>query len=482
MTEPSTSLPLEFPVRPFPDKDENLEHQTIAIASPISCELSPDADPDGSLSKTSPDCSMPHVSDNQKVHFLETCCEVLPNAGMWGNGWYLELPCLDCPTIESDCLSLPTPTALSSLNSRPPGQNKLEVKLKQLGLIQTGEVANPELLEAMFGLPMGYSSPLEFHPGIAPLAGVEKHSEILLPLSARSQLSDESCTSIPSSDNTVEELLGNTPADTLRERPQRFEEVLDEYGTVQLPSLPSSVLDKREDFFKESTPLEKVLEDETPFSLERTDEQQSLPSTTSYIQVASSPSGSLYRYLKNVKLKSGLSASYPRVDGVRDLDNVNHWYWGYNYKVSEQGEWKSKSLSVPKKKVCTIRLLIESNAPIIAIKNFIKVLEDGQSISRETVLEEKAPHSLEKFSASGSLYRYLKHKKLKSGVIASYPAVESERDPDNPSHWYWGYSYEVLENGKWNSRSLSVPKSKVLAVQGMIDSHKSVCEIKAFIE
>ncbi len=189
----------------------------------------------------------------------------------------------------------------------------------------------------------------------------------------------------------------------------------------------------------------------------------------------------MYCYLKNVKLKSGLTASYPPVDGVRESDNINHWYWGYNYKVSEQGEWKSKSLSVSRNKVCTVRLLIESNAPIVAIKDFIKALEDSQSISRE-ILEEKAPHSLEKFSASGSLYRYLKHKKLKSGAIASYPAIDGVRDPDNSSHWYWGYSYEVLENGKWKGRSLSVPKSKVLAVRAMINNHKSVCEIKAFIE
>jgi hypothetical protein len=227
---------------------------------------------------------------------------------------------------------------------------------------------------------------------------------------------------------------------------------------------------------------EKVLEDKAAFSLEKNLEPQSSQETTPYIKVVSSSSGSLYRYLKNVKLKSGLTASYPRIDGVRDSDNLNHWYWGYNYKVAEQGGWKSKSLSVPRKKVSTVRLLIESNAPIVAIKDFIKVLEDSQSFSSEKVLEEKTSHSLEKFSASGCLYCYLKHKKLKSGAIASYPVVDGVRDSSNPSHWYWGYSYEVLDNGKWKGRSLSVSKSKVLAVQAMIDNHKSVSEIKAFIE
>jgi DNA N-6-adenine-methyltransferase (Dam)/ASCH domain len=206
MTEHSTSLPLEYLVRPFPDKDENLQTQTIATASPISSALSPDVDPDGSLSKMSPDCSMPQELENPKVHSLNDYSATLPNAGMWGNGWYCPQPCLDCPTIESDCLSLPTPTALSSLNSRPPGQNKLEVKLKQLGLIQTGEVANPDLLEAMFGLPMGYSSPLESKKEIVLPVVADKPSEIPLPLSARSQFSDESSISIPSSDDTIIEL------------------------------------------------------------------------------------------------------------------------------------------------------------------------------------------------------------------------------------------------------------------------------------
>jgi phage N-6-adenine-methyltransferase len=114
--------------------------------------------------------------DNQKAHSLNDYSAILPTSGMWGNGWYSALPSLDCPIIESDCLSLPTPTALSSLNSRPPGQNKLEVKLKELGLIQRGEVANPELLEAMFGLPMGYSSPVEYPRETVPPAAAEKHS------------------------------------------------------------------------------------------------------------------------------------------------------------------------------------------------------------------------------------------------------------------------------------------------------------------
>lgn len=241
----------------------------------------------------------------------------------------------------------------------------------------------------------------------------------------------------------------------------------------------------------------QVLEDGTTYSREKIEAE-----ITSRIQVTSSPSGSLYRYLKHVLLKSGEIASYPRIQGGRDPDNLSHWYWGYNYKVLEDGSWKTKSLSLTRIRVAGVRHLIENNAPITAIKAFIKVLEDdnADSLEREfdeiesnykKVLEDGSSNSLERPQASGSLYRYLKNKKLKSGAIAkrcrqeqiaSYPAIKGVRDLDNPNHWYWGYSYEVLEDGQWKGRSLSVSRHKVVAVQAMIDSHKPVIAIRAVIE
>ncbi|BDA71722.1 hypothetical protein CAL7716_058880 [Calothrix sp. PCC 7716] len=255
----------------------------------------------------------------------------------------------------------------------------------------------------------------------------------------------------------------------------RFREVFKDYGTVHLPVFKKVLVDES------TTSREKPLVDEVPFSLEENLEPAEAPETT-LIEVVSSPSGSLYRYLKNNKLKSGIVASYPRVEGARDPDNLSHWYWGYNYKVLVGGSWKSKSMSVSRPKVHAVRQMIENSTSVAVIKDFIKVLRNDLEISRERVLEEKAPFSLEKKSASGRLYPYTKDKTLKSGVVASYPRVTGERDPNNLEHWYWGYSYEVLENGKWKGRSLSVPRSKVAPIQAMIDSHKTVSEIKSFIE
>ncbi|KYC34884.1 hypothetical protein WA1_50115 [Scytonema hofmannii PCC 7110] len=230
-----------------------------------------------------------------------------------------------------------------------------------------------------------------------------------------------------------------------------------------------------------------VLRDDKPFSLEKTQQPPK-----SIIHVTSSSSGSLYRYLKNVQLKSGKIASYPRVV-ERDPDNLNHWYWGYNYKVKEDGSWKSKSLSLPRDKVRMVRCMIERDAPVDEIRASLKVLRDesGSFLEKEDstdaspdskkVLRDDLSFSLEKPQASGSLCSYLKKKKLKSGTVASYPRVEGDRDPNNPDHWYWSYCYEVLVDGEWKGRTLSIPKCKIVTVRAMIDSQKPVSVIKAFL-
>lgn len=203
------SLPPVYPAHLFPDKEEDLEEQTIATDSQISSASSLDANPDGSSLKTSLDCYQQRsLQDNHRDLFSDGYCEVFPKSGTWGNGWSSPQPVLDYPTIENDCLSLPTPTALSSLNSRPPGQNKLEVRLKELGLIQRGEVANPEFLEAMFGLPMGYTSIVESKKEMDISAVVEKHLEIQSVCQLQQPHYDECFTLTPSSDNTQEEFSG----------------------------------------------------------------------------------------------------------------------------------------------------------------------------------------------------------------------------------------------------------------------------------
>ncbi|MGB3205954.1 MAG: hypothetical protein WBB28_13270 [Crinalium sp.] len=84
--------------------------------------------------------------------------------------------------------------------------------------------------------------------------------------------------------------------------------------------------------------------------------------------------------------------------------------------------------------------------------------------------------------ASGWLHSYTKNKKLKSGIIATYPKVERYRDPDNIDHWYWGYKYEVKIDGDWKTKTLPVPRFRVATVRFMIEDGMSVAAIKALIK
>ncbi|MFP5275406.1 hypothetical protein [Coleofasciculus sp.] len=88
--------------------------------------------------------------------------------------------------------------------------------------------------------------------------------------------------------------------------------------------------------------------------------------------------------------------------------------------------------------------------------------------------------------ASGWLEHYTKNKKLKQGIIATYPRVQGERDPDNPEHWYWAYRWEEKrENAKsdngYITRAISLPRHKVQAVNLAIARHWSVTKILSFI-
>jgi hypothetical protein len=464
-------------------KENVWEALTQETVSPPSYDKLDSSNPNSQLLKTCLDCYQPPLfPEPNPAHILGRCSGSFSQVGTMHNGLLSEHPSLELSGQEKGSCLLPRPGALSwSGNGRPPGTTKSEAAAKKLGIIQKNEVFNPDWLEVQFGLPVGWTSPQEHRAATALLATVELPSEtVLTPDLQRSPL-EEFCT-CPSCGETLLNLADGCGVcgwqKVLEESKPYSLEKSYQYLTVLLTT----------------DVVEKVLEDEMSNSLEKTSKRIAPSEITSNIQVASSSSGSLYCYLKNIKLKSGQIASYPRVEGERDPDNLNHWYWGYNYKVLEDGVWKSKSLSVPKEKVSMVLRMIENNAPVAAIKDFIKVLGDSSSNflekecdvapspCLEKVLEDKQSFSLERLQASGCLYKYLKNKKLKSGAVASYPRVDGTRNPDNPDHWYWGYSYEVLEDGEWKGRSLSVPRYKVTVVQAMIDNHQPISVIQNFLE
>ncbi|MCG6135169.1 MAG: ASCH domain-containing protein [Nostoc sp. LLA-1] len=83
----------------------------------------------------------------------------------------------------------------------------------------------------------------------------------------------------------------------------------------------------------------------------------------------------------------------------------------------------------------------------------------------------------------GCLYRYIENKKLKNGSIVSYPRVIGHREPDNPTHWRWGFNWEEKIDGEWKGRSIgSVPVGAIPLIQSMQERGVSLEEIIGFIK
>ncbi|MBG1263805.1 hypothetical protein [Nostoc commune] len=83
----------------------------------------------------------------------------------------------------------------------------------------------------------------------------------------------------------------------------------------------------------------------------------------------------------------------------------------------------------------------------------------------------------------GCLYKYIENKKLKSGAIASYPRVIGHRNPDNPTHWRWGFNWEEKVDGEWKGRSIgSVPLGAIALIQSMQNEGVPLEEIIGFIK
>ncbi|MGH2415451.1 MAG: hypothetical protein ACREPR_24900 [Brasilonema sp.] len=79
------------------------------------------------------------------------------------------------------------------------------------------------------------------------------------------------------------------------------------------------------------------------------------------------------------------------------------------------------------------------------------------------------------------MYKYLENKKLKSGIIASYPRVAGERDPDNPKHWRWGFNWEEKVDGEWKGRSIGSIPSEIIPMISAMQGRTPLKEIIDFI-
>ena len=162
MLENVTSLQQALPASPSQLMASDAEPLTNETVSPQSLRQSTNCSQNLHLLKTSPDCSRAQSNPEAITSTLKNFSNAFPATGTMRNGLLSAAPILPPPGVESGSLLLRSPGALSgSAGIRPPGKNKLENQLNQLGLIQDGEVAAPEFLEAGYNLPLGWTNPEE---------------------------------------------------------------------------------------------------------------------------------------------------------------------------------------------------------------------------------------------------------------------------------------------------------------------------------
>jgi hypothetical protein len=287
-------------------KESVLRLKTLGTASRQSSESSSAAIQNSSRLKMSEVCSVVPLDQEQKNLTLDFSSGSFPAAGMMSNGLLYQVEPLERPILEKGCSWLESPGALSSVG-RSPGRGKLESSLVKKGILNRGQVANPIFLEESFGIPQGWTDPLECRAATELLEEEGKRSAMhLTPELERSPSQESSiCTKSP---------LYEAPSES-NEIPEKF--------------LEETKKDRRR--------------------------------------------GCLYKYLENKKLKDRTVASYPRVLSDRDPDNPKHWRWGFNWEEKKDGEWKGRSIgSLPVGLIPMIQSMQKSDVPLQEIIDFIR--------------------------------------------------------------------------------------------------------------
>ena len=190
-TETSTSSQLRHPVNHSATTESGLEPTTIETVSLTFSEELENSNQTSQSLKTSPvslPALIPPVTNPEPISDLSSI--PYPRSGSMLSGKLLAAPTLEVPGEGKDCLLLRSPGALSgNSNQRPPGKNKLETQLIQLGQITNSEVANPEFLEAGYQLPIGWTNPQENRTALE-LAQVQAQQSSIAP-SSESQAGTE---------------------------------------------------------------------------------------------------------------------------------------------------------------------------------------------------------------------------------------------------------------------------------------------------
>lgn len=184
---------------PFRSKGSAKEPTINVIVSPTCVKRSPCVSPSSSPLKTYLDSlTVPGVQDTDEEHTFTTFSVTFPASGSIVNGVRFPADTLGDPSADPDCFWLESPGALSSGNSRAPGQSRLESSLKANGLLNKGECLNPAFLEKSFHLPSGWTNPTELRPVTELLGSKEQPLATVLTPELPPSHFKESSISIPS--------------------------------------------------------------------------------------------------------------------------------------------------------------------------------------------------------------------------------------------------------------------------------------------
>lgn len=309
--EQSISLQLPHHAPHSPQKAIAKEQPMSETVSPQSSKLLISTNQNSQQSKTSQVCSLVPTSLEMSAVTSGMFYSSFPPAGMMRTGLLSEAATVPLPLLEKEYCWLPSPGALSfSGKGRPPGQTKQEGGLKDLGLLQKGEVLNPDILCEWYGLPPNWLDPSESRAATELLENNERQQEICLIPELQRSLSTELSISTQSQSKLIPEIF------------------LEE---TERAAASTKLLKRRQ------------------------------------------RKGCFYKYIENKKLKSGDIASYPRVIGHRQPDNPTHWRWGFNWEEKVDGEWKGRSIgSVPLGAIALIQSMQNEGVRIEEIIDFIR--------------------------------------------------------------------------------------------------------------
>jgi hypothetical protein len=309
-----------------PQKAIAEEPTTSETVSPQSLKLLISTNQNLQQSKTFQVCSPAPIAQEMSAVTSGMFYSSFPPAGMMRTGLLSEAATLALPLLEKEYCWLPSPGALSfSGKGRPPGQTKQEGGLKDLGLLQKGEVLNPDILCEWYGLPPNWLDPSESRAATELLENNERQQEIcLIPESQRSPCVESS---------------------TLTSCPSCQQELLTLNNGCGVCGWTLEI------FLEETKPQPEAVQ--KPKGRQR--------------------KGCLYKYIENKKLKDGSIASYPRVIGDREQGNPTHWRWGFNWEEKIDGKWKGRSIGcVPVGAIALIQSMQNEGVSLDEIIGFIR--------------------------------------------------------------------------------------------------------------